>query len=808
MVTVNEPTPGLPILVGVTGHRDILPAALRDVREGTRAALAALRATLGPSLMLMTGLAEGADQMAAEVAVELGIRIIAVAPMPMARYRGTMETEAGATALDRLWANDLVSQRIELPLVGSGTDPQQDVVQYEQLGLVLSRQSHILLALWNGYDAEPREGRPSPERQTRGGSAHVVAMRQVGERQEVMPSTIRDGRLFSGPPPMLELARSGPILHVVTPRAKDGGAMCQDAAGHARSPGALVWWSDLTEKWPRRRRAWLLATLWPREAEKEPARATGPLWHAVTPAELPAHIPVAFRRIREAGERLARRAVRMAPGASYLCPDEDMARERDIHPLRQLRRLFDIADADASHIQTRLFGTWLPGLPWPKGSPIRIGHLLWFAVALPVATLSFEVFAEFKTLVVFLAVYIGVLLASLIFYLLRVARPRLQGRYQDHRALAEGLRVQFFWAASGMPVAVSDNYLRNQTGTLGWIRLALRGPALDGLAAGLAIDGPDDAFVRKRWIKDQMTYFRRQGAWQESAHVAMQRLTRLSAGSLIVVAAVLLGLSIVKLGHPEAVPEAAIAFLSVLLGILPAVAAFFVIIAEGRAYEEHAHAYAQAQDVFAEAERQALALKADDSAGWRDLLLALGQEALAESATWIHTHRGAVPSPASSTERGHAVSRPMRRRHSRRCGLRAMNASAACSVAGRRSPRAARLASTSWRRACRVGMGAPVPRHRAIVRESAASAFWHQSSSRTASGQGAVSIDTPVAATRKVWPVARTTSVSSPPARKNTEARRGLPRGPSTQRSGRIGTAARPACAASAARSMSAINRA
>ena len=108
---VSKPVPDLPILVGVTGHRDILPASLRDVQNAVRAALAALRAALGPNLMLMTALAEGADQLVADIARELGIRMIAISPMPLELYRRTMDTAEGAVALERLWKDGLVVQR-------------------------------------------------------------------------------------------------------------------------------------------------------------------------------------------------------------------------------------------------------------------------------------------------------------------------------------------------------------------------------------------------------------------------------------------------------------------------------------------------------------------------------------------------------------------------------------------------------------------------------------------------------------------------------------------------------------------------
>lgn len=77
----------------------------------------------------------------------------------------------------------------------------------------------------------------------------------------------------------------------------------------------------------------------------------------------------------------------------------------------------------------------------------------------------------------------------------------------------------------------------------------------------------------------------------------------------------------------------------VAFGTLPADAAFFIIAAEARAYEEKVHAYAEAYSLFDQAKRQSDRIARNDVAGWRDLLLALGQEALTENANWTATHR-------------------------------------------------------------------------------------------------------------------------------------------------------------------------
>ena len=415
--------------------------------------------------------------------------------------------------------------------------------------------------------------------------------------------------------------------------------------GPTSAPGTLLWWSDLPAQPPRHRWRWLHDLLWLEESEQVHAHVKAPSWRVVTAANLHAEVPIAFHRIREATERLARRAAaglrEGKTGNSLICPEQDLTPARDLPALRRLRQLFDIADADASHVQSRLFGTWLPGLPWPKQGKVQIGLLLGFALAVPFATLCFEMFTEYGRHLVWLGLYLAAILGPSLVYLLIVGRGQWQGRYQDHRALAEGLRVQFFWAASGVPVAVSDNYLRHQAGMLGWTAWPFAARRWTGWRPPWPSRTPDPVFVRERWIKDQMAYFKMQGDRQGAAGVAMQRLTRIAVASLLLLAVILFVLQLASGGNFQySVPERAIGSLIVALGTLPAVAAFFVIIAEGRAYQEHAHAYTQAYDVFAEAERQSRHLDPEDAAAWRELLLALGQEALTENAAWINTHRG------------------------------------------------------------------------------------------------------------------------------------------------------------------------
>ena len=60
-----------------------------------------------------------------------------------------------------------------------------------------------------------------------------------------------------------------------------------------------------------------------------------------------------------------------------------------------------------------------------------------------------------------LAVYL-LIFASLGLLFLWQRRRDAQGRYLDYRALAEGLRVQFYWRLAGLQHHAAENYLRKQ----------------------------------------------------------------------------------------------------------------------------------------------------------------------------------------------------------------------------------------------------------------------------------------------------------------------------------------------------------
>lgn len=171
-------------LVGVTGRRHIVPEALAAVESAARTALRALVAASeedGRPIWVATGLAIGADQLAAKLVLEARtaaarnaaspLRLIALLPMSVAEYSsdfsskpGTGET-ASASELDDfnryLASADLVVEieptAANVERTGRG-EPFDRMAQYAALGDFLVERSRLLWAFWSGDASNVKPG--------------------------------------------------------------------------------------------------------------------------------------------------------------------------------------------------------------------------------------------------------------------------------------------------------------------------------------------------------------------------------------------------------------------------------------------------------------------------------------------------------------------------------------------------------------------------------------------------------------------------------------------------------------------------
>lgn len=140
--------------IGITGHRDCHPAALNKIRQSLKTELTNLKEKFtSVPIKLITGLAEGADTIAAETALELDINVHAVLPMPRSLY----EDDFSGESLRRFkkFLNDPRVQINEIPLPNNLNE--DSFVQgesrdqlYTRLMDYIVRRSNVLIALWNG----------------------------------------------------------------------------------------------------------------------------------------------------------------------------------------------------------------------------------------------------------------------------------------------------------------------------------------------------------------------------------------------------------------------------------------------------------------------------------------------------------------------------------------------------------------------------------------------------------------------------------------------------------------------------------
>lgn len=115
---------------------------------------------------------------------------------------------------------------------------------------------------------------------------------------------------------------------------------------------------------------------------------------------------------------------------------------------------------------------------------------------------------------------------------LRHRRRNVGQRQEDYRAFAEAIRVQFYWALAGLGKSTAQFYLQRERGELSWIRAALSSavmPCSDFSDEFQSLTVQQQTHRLKRvhagWIRTQQNYFRRVAA---ELHERLQKLSILS----------------------------------------------------------------------------------------------------------------------------------------------------------------------------------------------------------------------------------------------------------------------------------------
>lgn len=140
----------LPIMIGITGHRDLIAAEMDGIRDIVRSQLRDIQQRYPhSSVSMLNSLAEGADMLCAEVGLELGFPLICILPMEQAEYEKDF-SPAGLAQFRNLLA------RAETVFVASNTEPEMPGrdFRYRQAGFYIAQHCQILMALWDGDDSQ------------------------------------------------------------------------------------------------------------------------------------------------------------------------------------------------------------------------------------------------------------------------------------------------------------------------------------------------------------------------------------------------------------------------------------------------------------------------------------------------------------------------------------------------------------------------------------------------------------------------------------------------------------------------------
>jgi hypothetical protein len=182
-----------PLVVGVTSHRNIAPAEIEAVRHKIGALLARLRRDFPHMpLVLLSSLAEGGDQIAAEEALAAGARLVAALPMTRAEYASDFADPAALRRFQSLC--DAAQIVIEIPDVpgllagrsSSAPEGHERDRHYAESGVYVSDHCHVLLAIWDGKPSDSLGGTAQIARYHLTGARPAVGERRRGDRRGML----------------------------------------------------------------------------------------------------------------------------------------------------------------------------------------------------------------------------------------------------------------------------------------------------------------------------------------------------------------------------------------------------------------------------------------------------------------------------------------------------------------------------------------------------------------------------------------------------------------------------------------------
>jgi hypothetical protein len=495
-------------------HRDRIKSEVKRIFTWLRASpgkhhRSEADATLGPGLglkhtpvILLSSFAPGADQLAVEVARGMEPPFHVLAPLPFLRDQylqastfkrdGVVKDEAASRFLAEFPEEDLFVVRLpdeidldddalrarhRFMLNGPEGKTERDR-RYAAAGQYVAAYSDILIALTDkpiGQAENPIANAGGIE-----GARAIAELKRRGFTPGLLPVL-----------PTLSWADNGPVIHVYAPR--------KPAEGSCALENSLCKGTGSVE------------VLYPydcRPSEVREGEEDNPEWlkagHAILKVATEHLERLNTERIHIQPARENGAFVEMLPAAggssNHALPAASEQLKKTLDQLARLRRR--IADYSAH------YNAHLNRLKQALFS-LAFGSALFFSLAD-----NWDVAASPLPPIFFMTAS-GLTLAAWIVYLV-FKKTAAAERSDDYRAIAEGLRVQFYWTACGSGESVASNYLQHQRGELGWIRNVISVTAFPHEPNRLrfnqlSLKDQRAALqsIRKTWIGGQWTYFKK-----------------------------------------------------------------------------------------------------------------------------------------------------------------------------------------------------------------------------------------------------------------------------------------------------------
>lgn len=187
----------IPIVIGVTGHRDLAPGTDGALYGHLRDLFLALQKRYPASpIVVLSPLAAGADTLCARAALDAGCALAAPLPLPPDEYRKDFTPGEAAVF-------DVLSAEAQDCFVAPDTEPRPARPtrgwHYRQAGLYVAAHCHLLLALWDG----------EPQLTEDGCGTYETVRQMLGGDLEGLAASAPAGKC-------------GPLIQIVTPRAAAG----------------------------------------------------------------------------------------------------------------------------------------------------------------------------------------------------------------------------------------------------------------------------------------------------------------------------------------------------------------------------------------------------------------------------------------------------------------------------------------------------------------------------------------------------------------------------------------------------------